>query len=190
MERRLSGTLPGILLVGCLVGSCGASPPSPELPDASDPAVAVDPIPRLGELLRRGAQPGQLEPGERREVEELVPLVLPEIAGDLAGHRWRVDYIDLPRADFVAVDLMSGEGEEAPRAAWIHIFYRSPEARPREPYSGSLGPYPARGVPGEYLFVQAGSVEVRAVAEAPELREPGRLEELLERFELETLAGF
>jgi hypothetical protein len=178
----------GLVLLGTmLILGCRAEPRSAI---RTDREAAADPAARLGELLRRGIQPGQLAAQERHEVEELVRAVLPEVSGELAGHRWRVTYLDLPEADFIAVDLLTGATEWAPRAAWIHLFYRSPVAEPREEYPDRLGPYPARAVPGHHLWVRAGNVEVRAFAEAEELRQPGRLEALVEGFALAQLARY
>jgi hypothetical protein len=178
-------------LVWVALTGCGAPRAPSDLDEAASAAATPgDPGSRLGDLLRRGAQPGGLSLEQQGEVESLILQVLPEAAGDLDGHRWRVTYIDLPRAGFVAIDLMEEEGDAAPRAAWFHLFYRSPQAAPSEPYSERLGPYPARHEPGELLFVQAGRVELRAVPESDRLEEPGRLEELVQAFDLELLASF
>jgi hypothetical protein len=176
-----------LLLAALVLAGCGERErPQSELAGAA----AGDPADRLAELLPRGAQPGALTLEERQEVEELILAVLPETTGELAGYRWRVTYIDLPEADFIAADLLTGGEDLAPRAAWVHVFWRSSAAQPRAEYPGRLGPYPARGLPGHHLFVRAGRVEVRAVAEAEELRRPGALEALVEGFDLARLARY
>jgi hypothetical protein len=153
------------------------------------PAATVDPHARLSQLLRRGAQPGELTVRERGEVERLVRRLLPPLSGPLQGHRWRVAYDDLPAADFVSIDLMKGPGEEAPRAFWCHLFWRGDRALPAsDAWALRVRDWPARGVEGHHLFVRLGNVELRAVADAPDYREPRRLRSVLERFDLAALA--
>jgi len=152
-------------------------------------AGATTPVSRLSELLRRGAQPGELTLAERAEVERLVTGLLPKLAGPLAGYEWRVAYDDLPVGDFVSVDLLQGSGEAAPRAIWFHLVWRGAlTAAEREAWGAQLGRFPARGVPGHHLFVRAGGVELRAVAEAPAFRDDSRLRDLVGRFDLDALA--
>lgn len=144
---------------------------------------------RLSELLRRGARPGELSADERGEVERLLVAVLPKLAGPLAGYHWRVAYDDLPEADFVSVDLLDGEGDEAPRAMWFHLFWRGElAAAERDAWTLRLGRWPARGIEGHHLFVRLGGVELRAVADAQEYRDPRRIRAVLESFDLEALA--
>ena len=151
--------------------------------------AALDPASRLSQLLRRGAQPGELTQPERAEAERLLLAMLPKLGGAMATYRWRVAYDDLPLGDFVSVDLMEGEGEAAARAVWFHLLWRGAlSAAEQDAYALRLGRFPARGVPGHHLFVRTGSIELRAVADAPAFRDDGRLRELLERFDLDALA--
>jgi len=139
--------------------------------------------------LRQGARPGELTAGERAEAERLLLGMLPALSGPLAGCRWRVAYDDLPQADFVSVDLMQGDGEAAPRAMWFHLFWRGAEpAGELGLWPLRLGRWPARGVEGHHLFVRLGGLELRAVADAPEYREAGRMRAVLDRFDLDAFA--
>jgi hypothetical protein len=151
--------------------------------------VATDPRARLSQLLRRGAQPGELTHAERGEVESLLQPLLPATAGELAGYRWRVTYDDLPAGDFVSLDLIEGEGDAAPRAMWFHLLWRG-EATPAERagYVDTLGSWPARGVDDHHLFVRAGTVELRAVADRDDYRDAGRIRGVVEAFDLEALS--
>lgn len=158
--------------------------------------VAADPEERLGQLLRRGAEPGELTVAEREEVERLLVPLLPATEGRLEGHSWRVAYDDLPAGDFVSIDLLRAEepSDTAPRAMWFHLFWRgapqAPETAGAEPASWSkqLGRWPARGVEDHHLFVRVGGVELRAVAEAEEFRDAERIRETVEAFDLDALA--
>ena len=138
---------------------------------------------------------------EREEVERLLLPLLPETEGELAGHSWRVAYDDLPAGDFVSIDLLQAADDldTAPRAMWFHLFWRgaptTAEATSGEPspaeharWTKQLGPWPARGVEGHHLFVRAGGVELRAVAEADEFRDAERIREVVEAFDLEALS--
>src|SRR5688572_25941463 len=159
-------------------------------------AVAADPEQRLGQLLRRGAQPGELTVAEREEVERLLVPLLPATEGELEGHSWRVAYDDLPAGDFVSIDLLHAEEptDTAPRAMWFHLFWRgTPETGANERaeparWTKQLGRWPARGVEGHHLFVRVGGVELRAVAESDDFRRDERIREVLERFDLPALA--
>ena len=150
---------------------------------------AADPRQRLSQLLRRGAQPGELADAEREEVERLVAALLPATSGALAGHRWRVAYDDLPVGDFVSVDLLRGDGDDAERPAWLHLFWRGElsEAE-RDRFVKTVGRWPARGVDDHHLFVRAGGVELRFVADSDEYRDAARLRALVESFDLEALS--
>jgi len=152
-------------------------------------AVSANPVTRLSTLLRQGAKPGELTAAERAEAERLLLAMLPALSGPLAGYRWRVAYDDLPQADFVSVDLMQGDGEAAPRAMWFHLFWRGALPAVEQPaWALRLGRWPARGVEGHHLFVRLGGLELRAVADAPEYRDAGRMRAVLERFDLDALA--
>jgi hypothetical protein len=154
--------------------------------------AAADPEERLGQLLRRGAEPGELTVAEREEVERLLVPLLPATEGELEGHSWRVAYDDLPAGDFVSIDLLRGEApsDTAPRAMWFHLFWRgTPPAAEPASWSKQLGRWPARGVEGHHLFVRVGGVELRAVAEAEEFRDAERIRETVEAFDLDALAG-
>ena len=151
--------------------------------------TAANPVERLSALLRQGARPGELSAQERDEAERLLLAMLPALNGPLAGYRWRVAYDDLPQADFVSVDLMQGDGDAAPRAMWFHLFWRGTlPASERAAWALRLGRWPARGVEGHHLFVRLGGLELRAVADAPEYRDAGRLRSVLERFDLDAFA--
>ena len=160
-------------------------------------AAAADPEERLGQLLRRGAEPGELTVDEREEVERLLVPILPATEGELEGHSWRVAYDDLPAGDFVSIDLLRGEepSDTATRAMWFHLFWRGApetvvtEAAEPASWSKQLGRWPARGVEGHHLFVRVGGVELRAVAEAEEFRDAERIRETVEAFDLDALAG-
>jgi hypothetical protein len=169
-------------LAGAVVlGGCGGG-------ESKAPAVA-DGGSRLSHLLRQGARPGELTTAERGEVERLLLAALPALTGPLAGYRWRVAYDDLPEVDFVSIDLMQGAGETAPRAVWFHLLWRGPlTAAERDAWVLRLGRFPARGVEGHHLFVRLGGIELRAVAEAPEYRDPQRLRAVIERLDLDALA--
>lgn len=150
-----------------------------------------EPRERLSELLRRGAQPGALRVEEREEIEELVLGLLPATEGALAGHRWRIAYDDLPVGDFLSIDLVAGEDDAtATRPVWLHLVWRGAlgEAE-RAAYSKAVGRWPARGVDDHHLFVRAGNVELRAVADSPEYRDPARLRAFVESFDLDALAA-
>ncbi|HXT19681.1 MAG TPA: hypothetical protein VN923_02920 [Thermoanaerobaculia bacterium] len=150
---------------------------------------AADPVSRLSTLLRRGAQPGELTAEERADAERLLLAMLPALDGPLAGYRWRVAYDDLPRADFVSVDLMKADGDAAPRAMWFHLFWRGPlPASERAMWTLRLGRWPARGLEDHHLFVRLGGLELRAVADAADYRQAARIRGVLERFDLERLA--
>lgn len=159
--------------------------------DRAAPAAA-DPEARLGQLLRRGAEPGELTVDEREEVERLLVPLLPDTEGELEGHSWRVAYDDLPAGDFVSIDLLRAEepSDTAPRAMWFHLFWRGePPAAEKASWTKRLGRWPARGVEDHHLFVRVGGVELRAVAEADEFRDEERLRETVEAFDLDALAG-
>ncbi|HXT51173.1 MAG TPA: hypothetical protein VN811_09035 [Thermoanaerobaculia bacterium] len=152
-------------------------------------AAAANPVERLSTLLRQGARPGELTADERAEAERLLLGMLPALSGPLAGYRWRVAYDDLPQADFVSVDLLQGDGEAAPRAMWFHLFWRGTlPASEQAAWALRLGRWPARGVEGHHLFVRLGGLELRAVADAPEYRDAGRMRSVLERFDLDAFA--
>jgi hypothetical protein len=154
-------------------------------------AAAVDPEQRLAQLLRRGAEPGELTVEEREEVERLLLPLLPATEGDLEGFAWRVAYDDLPAGDFVSIDLMqAGEDlDTAPRAMWFHLFWRGepPAAEPAR-WTKQLGRWPARGVDDHHLFVRVGALELRAVAEADEFRDAKRIRGVVEAFDLDALS--
>jgi hypothetical protein len=179
MRRRPLSVV--LLSIIALLAGCRREPPA-------EP-VATDPEARLSQLLRRGAQPGELTLAEREEVERLLLPLLPASEGDLAGYTWRVIYNDLPGADFVAVDLLQGEGSAASRAMWFHLFWR------RAGNDGDLAAYrkavdrwPARGVDGHHLFVRAGRVELRAVADRDDFRDAARIEAVVAGFDLAALS--
>jgi hypothetical protein len=152
-------------------------------------AAAEGSTSRLSELLRKGARPGELTEAEREDAERLLVETLPKLSGPLDGYRWRVAYDDLPEADFVSIDLMKGEGEAAPRAVWFHLFWRGPlPAAERDAWLLRLGRYPARGVEGHHLFVRLGGLELRAVADAEDYRDPQKLRSVIERMDLDALA--
>jgi hypothetical protein len=170
----------GLLAAALLVVGCRdrAAAPAP-----------LDPVARLSALMRQGTRPGELTADERAEAERLLERMLPALQGPLVGHRWRIAYVDLPKADFVSVDLMDGDGETAPRAMWFHVFWRGElQPREREAWPLRLGRWPAQGLEGHHLFVRAGGLELRAVADAAEYRDAGRMRALLERFDLDRLA--
>jgi len=180
LAARRSALVALALVVAIGANGCGTPAGTPSAPDSAS---------RLSELLRRGARPGELSAGERGEVERLLVAVLPKLAGPLAGHHWRVTYDDLPEADFVSVDLLRGNGDEAPRAMWFHLFWRGElAAAEREAWALRLGRWPARGIEGHHLFVRLGGVELRAVADAQEYRDPQRIRAVLESFDLDALA--
>jgi hypothetical protein len=150
---------------------------------------AADPVDRFSQLLHEGASPGELTKAEREEAERLVLRFLPPLTGPLAGYHWRVAYDDLPKADFFSIDLMHGEGDKAPRAMWFHLFWHGPLPAPElAAWPERVGEWPARGVEGHHLFVRVGGVELRAVAEAAEYRDPQRIRSVVERFDLRSLA--
>jgi hypothetical protein len=185
--RRLRALLP-IALGGCLLG-LGAVAATSCRGRAERDVAATDPLSRLSTLLRKGAQPGELTAEERGEAERLLLAMLPALDGALAGYRWRVAYDDLPKADFVSIDLMQGDGDAAPRAMWFHLFWRGGlPATEQAAWTSRLGRWPARGVEGHHLFVRLGGLELRAVADAPEYREATRIRGVLERFDLAALA--
>jgi hypothetical protein len=175
--------LAALLVTGLMSGGCGKGG------DESKKA-ASDPVGRLSELLRRGAQPGELTGAEREEIEALVLAMLPPAAGPLAGHRWRVAYDDLPLGDFVSVDLLRGDDDAtAARPVWVHLVWRGElSEQERGRFGKRVGDWPARGVDDHHLFVRAGSLELRAVADSPEYRDPARLRAFVESFDLDTLA--
>jgi hypothetical protein len=161
----------------------------PACRDEAGREAGADPVQRLSQLLRRGAQPGELTVEERAEVERLLVPLLPPTEGALAGYRWRVAYDDLPEADFVSLDLLEGPGDTAPRALWCHLFWRGEAAAAeRARFTRELGPWPARGVDDHHLFVRVGTVELRAVADRDDFRSTERIEEVLEAFDLDALS--
>ncbi len=192
--RHASRRPPRLLPLGAFalallgVASLVACRRSPERPAAGTGAGGGR-ASRLSQLLRQGARPGQLTAAERVEAERLVGRLLPPLTGPLAGFRWRVAYDDLPEADFVSIDLMEGDGENAPRAVWLHLLWRGAlPAAERAAWALRLGRWPARGVEGHHLFVRLGGVELRAVADAADYRDPQRLRAVLERFDLDALS--
>jgi hypothetical protein len=176
--HRLSPLL--VLVLAVAVAACGPH---------RERTTATSPVQRLSTLLREGARPGELTAKERDEAERLVLAMLPALDGPLAGYRWRVAYDDLPQADFVSVDLMQGDGEAAPRAMWFHLFWRGAlPASEQAAWALRLGRWPARGMEGHHLFVRLGGLELRAVADAPEYRDPRRMRAVLDRFDLDAFA--
>ena len=153
--------------------------------------AAVDPEQRLSQLLKRGAEPGELTVAERAEVERLLLPLLPATEGALEGFAWRVAYDDLPDGDFVSIDLLqrAEDLDTAPRAMWFHLFWRGapPAAEPAR-WTKRLGRWPARGVDDHHLFVRVGALELRAVAEADEFRDAERIRETVEAFDLDALS--
>jgi hypothetical protein len=148
-----------------------------------------DPRERLSDLLRRGAQPGELALAEREEIETLVAALLPPTTGALAGHHWRVAYDDLPLGDFLSIDLLRGEGTAAERPVWLHLVWRGELSEAdRSRFVKTVGRWPARGVDDHHLFVRAGAIELRVVADSDEFRDAARLRALVESFDLDALA--
>jgi hypothetical protein len=181
-RRLFAAALVAASLVTASLGVAGCR-------DREQGTGAANPVTRLSTLLRQGAKPGELTAAERAEAERLLLAMLPALSGPLAGYRWRVAYDDLPQADFVSVDLMQGEGEAAPRAMWFHLFWRGVLPAAEQPaWALRLGRWPARGVEGHHLFVRLGGLELRAVADAAEYRDAGRMRAVLERFDLDALA--
>ncbi|HVS03740.1 MAG TPA: hypothetical protein VMT16_13300 [Thermoanaerobaculia bacterium] len=176
------------LAVGPLAG-CGGDRPGGDAATRGAPTVGSEGGESLVAWLRRGAAPGDTSTEEREAIEEAVRELLPQPAGDLAGHQWRVTYHDLPTADFVSAELVPDEPPGYPRALWMHLVWRGPlEPAARGGYRREVAGYPARGLPGHHVFVRAGGVEVRAVAEAEAMREEGRLEALVAELPLARLA--
>jgi hypothetical protein len=182
VARALRGAAAALAVLAVVVGSEACR-------GGRERAAAANPVERLSTLLRQGARPGELTAEERAEAERLLLAMLPALSGPLAGYRWRVAYDDLPQADFVSVDLMQGDGEAAPRAMWFHLFWRGTlPASEQAAWALRLGRWPARGVEGHHLFVRLGALELRAVADAPEYRDAGRMRSVLERFDLAAFA--
>jgi hypothetical protein len=61
-------------------------------------------------------------------------------------------------------------------------------AAERASFAKTVGRYPARGVDDHHLFVRAGAVELRVVADSDEYRDPARLRGLVEAFDLDALS--
>jgi hypothetical protein len=181
-----------VLAIGVLpLAGCGRRGPAAgaSTSKAGAATAAVHDPARLVALLRRGAQPGELSLPERAEIERLVSGILPRLDGPNAGYQWRIAYDDLPLGDFVSIDLMEGSGERARRALWMHLFWRGPlSPGERAEWPLRVGSLPARGVPGHHLFVRAGAVELRAVADEPAFRDDTRMRGVLERIDLAGLA--
>lgn len=145
---------------------------------------------RLQELLRKGTQPGTMEPVERREVEELVLGLMPATEGTLSGHRWEIKYLDMPGVDFVSAELMRGEGT-ADRRVWMQLLPMKDkplsgfEPGDLEPVAG----YRARGMLDHHLFVRVGDFDLRIVADKPETRDDAYLRQILLGCRLDEIAS-
>ena len=187
-------SLVSFLLLGISV-ACGPAPGTggspggevslpPEVASARTPEEVLEAILALGR-----SRPGRLSPEAWDRAEKAIRAYLPPLEGRLDGDRWRVIYTDLPRADYLAVDLMDGSGDESRRRAWFHLVYL-PEPLPGEELAGEpLAGFPTSGQPGRYLRLRAGKIDLLAVPEVPELRSDESLRELVSRFDLQGLAA-
>jgi hypothetical protein len=178
-DRRAADLEPGVEAPG----EPGAADEEP-LPAAV--AALASPDERLAAILVLGDEPGRLPSAAWREAESALASYLPSVTAE--GLSWRVIYTDLPAGDFLAIDLLEGEGDLAPRRAWLHLLYR-PAPFPDERFDGR----PIRGfstveVPGRYLRVQLGELELLAVPDAAAMRTEVALRELVGRLDLEGLA--
>lgn len=184
----LGATIALVGLLGC--GEPSAAPgPTAGVEEAEPlpPSVAAlaSPEERLAAILALGDEPGRLPLAAWTEAEEALRGYLPTVAKE--GRSWRIVYTDLPAGDYLAFDLLDGEGDEAPRLAWFHLLFR-PAPLSGDRFDGE----PMRGFatderPGRYLRVRLGDLELLAVPESEELRGRG-LRELVGRFDLEGLA--
>ena len=134
----------------------------------------------LRDLLEKGSHPGEMEPVERRQVEELVRDLMAPTEGSLSGHRWEIKYLDMPGVDFVSAELMRDEGPPD-RQLWIQLLPMK-----GKPLSGfepgdlePVGPYRARGQAAHHLFVRVGDYDVRIVADKEETRDDELLRAVL-----------
>ena len=156
----------------------------PEVTSARTPEEVLERILALG-----GGRPGTLPVEAWERAEQATLSFLPPLEGTLQGASWRVTYTDLPRADYLAVDLMEGTEAAADRRAWFHVVYL-PEPIPGEPYDAEpLQGFPTAGEPGRYLRLRAGEIDLLAVPESPELRSEDALRDLVGRFDLKALAA-
>lgn len=186
-----------VLVLGTSIVGCASEPESREKVEARaedllppELASARTPVEELEIVLALGrSRPGRLPVEAWNRAEEAIRAFLPPLEGALEGASWRVIYTDLPRADYLAVDLMDGTSDEAERRAWFHLVYL-PDPLPGEPFDGEpLAGFPTSGEPGRYLRLRAGTIDLLAVPEEPGLAEEESLRELVSRFDLEGLAA-
>lgn len=143
----------------------------------------------LVDLLGRGLAGEPLENAERRQLAALVEGLLPPREGALDGHRWEVFFFDLPAGDHVGVELFADESDVG-RRLWMQIL-PAPEGAldgfEREALPDLQG-RPVVGREGHHLFVRAGEIEVRIVADPGGGIDPELLRQVLAGTRLDLLA--
>ena len=180
----------GLWILGCGDGKPAVEPKEADL-QVVVPAVGTpEALEVLRKHLEKGAQPGTMEPFERREVEELVRALMPRNDGDLIGHRWDVKYMDMPGVDFVSIELMRGDGFGG-RQVWMQLLPMGDK-----PLSGfepgdlePVGTYRARGLAGHHLFVRLGQYDLRIVTDFPDIHDDAYLRNLLLGCRLDDIAA-
>jgi len=166
------------LALALVVSGCGGGAPAA-------PSVVTD----LASRLRRAAEPGALTVEEVATLDGALAAVLPPLEGPLAGHRWEVRYVDLPRGDFVEVELLRGRGWKEERALWGQIALAPGGAGTLEGLPPIADPAWAGGGGTVYLTEQRGAWIVTLVGIAEALRSTAALQRVADAFDWQQLGG-
>lgn len=145
---------------------------------------------KLSECLRAASQPGEVTQEQKKELENLLRFVLPEIKGELAGYRWDVEYIDSESRNFYfLVNLRPTGGNSWDRDMWFHIFYEpSPDEHRVKHYGNEdFEGYRGMGATDMHFFVLVGHVEIRAVAMSDKFKNDKKIRDVLRAFKLKVI---
>lgn len=192
MKKATFIILSFVLLSAAACYDRGENAPAPaQKPKSARAAIAPapsedKPLDRLSSLLRKGSHKGTLTESERRELERLLPLILPESDYIGADREWEVAYHDLPDNDFFQVDLKKKGGDSFDRDMWFHILYlrEKPEFYGSDEFEGFQG----MGMENVHYFILVGRMEIRAVASSEAFKKDEKIMGMLKAFKLSEIS--
>jgi len=141
---------------------------------------------RLSALMVKGTTPKvKLNAQEKKEVEQLLKIVLPDQSAIGNDKEWSVTFHDMEENDFFSVDLKKKGDKSFNKFMWFHILHqlKAPARYGNEKFEG----YGAMGMKDVHYFIQVGKVEIRAVGHAKEYKNDAKIKGMLKAFKLKAI---